>query len=455
MKNIMWFRSDLRVIDNTALIKAQKDADVIGLFLFSPNDWKRHNEAPAKLDFIWQNLVELQSRLGEFNIPLLIREVESWGQVPSEITNIVKDYDVTGVYWNQEVGLNELRRDEAVAKQLNAQAISSYALTDRTIYPLGSLLNQSGQPYKVFTPFKNVFLQRISENVYSYQGKIKKQNKLEILSDPIPTNSYQSSRQNTFKIGEEAAFVELANFLDMKVYDYKNNRDIPSIEGTSRISAYLTSGTLSIRTCFYEAYLRIEEDSKNSEGIRCWIDELIWREFYANILHCFPRLSMGYAFQEKTENILWREDANDLLSWQTGTTGIPIVDAFMRQLKNTGWMHNRGRMITAMFLSKNLLIDWREGEKWFMTHLIDGDFAANNGGWQWSASTGTDAVPYFRIFNPVLQSQKIDPDGVFIKTWCPELAHLDRKQIHQPLKTAIVDLKTSRIRAIDAFKSLQ
>ena len=208
-----------------------------------------------------------------------------------------------------------------------------------------------------------------------------------------------------------------------------------------------------------QGYFQLED-----VGQQTWLDELLWREFYQHTLHDFPKVSRHQPFKENTKAIVWRDAPEDLTAWQQGRTGIPIVDAGMRQLLATGWMHNRVRMITAMFLSKNLLIDWRLGEAWFMQHLIDGDLAANNGGWQWCASTGMDAAPYFRIFNPVNQSQRFDPNGDYIREWVPELAHLDAKTIHEPYAKnpdlgldypkPIVDLKQSRIRAIEAFKNL-
>ena len=224
-------------------------------------------------------------------------------------------------------------------------------------------------------------------------------------------------------------------------------------------------GILSIRQCIQalfnaqQGYLKFD-----SEGQQTWLDELLWREFYQHILYDFQRVSKHLPFKENTQKIQWRDAPEDLKAWQYGLTGVPIVDAGMRQMLATGWMHNRVRMIVAMFLSKNLLIDWRLGEQWFMQHLVDGDLAANNGGWQWCASTGTDSVPYFRVFNPINQSQKFDANGDYIRRWVPELAHLDAKSIHDPyaknpnLKLnyprPIVDLKQSRIRAIEAFKGI-
>ena len=241
---------------------------------------------------------------------------------------------------------------------------------------------------------------------------------------------------------------------------------MPAEPGTSQLSPYLAAGVISIRQCLHAAlgYNQGELDS-GASGATTWINELLWREFYKHILVGYPRVSMHRAFRPETEALPWRRAPYELEAWQQGRTGFPIIDAAMRQLRETGWMHNRLRMITAMFLSKNLLIDWREGERWFMRHLIDGDLAANNGGWQWSASTGTDSVPYFRLFNPTSQSQRFDPDGQFLRRWLPELQHLSSRDIHSPAThhnlfgvieypTPIVDLGKSRARALDAFRNL-
>ncbi|MEK1908449.1 MAG: FAD-binding domain-containing protein, partial [Pseudomonas sp.] len=234
----------------------------------------------------------------------------------------------------------------------------------------------------------------------------------------------------------------------------------------SQQSTYLAAGVISPRQCLHAALRgnQGEFDSGNP-GAVSWINELLWREFYKHILVGYPRVSRHRAFRPETEALPWRDAPQDLLAWQQGRTGIPLIDAAMRQLLATGWMHNRLRMVVAMFLTKNLLIDWREGERFFMRHLIDGDLAANNGGWQWSASTGTDAAPYFRIFNPISQSQKFDADGRFIRTWLPELVGLNKRDIHDPSAMGgvfglaeyprpIVDLAHSRERVLQAFRSL-
>ena len=217
------------------------------------------------------------------------------------------------------------------------------------------------------------------------------------------------------------------------------DRDRPDLDATSRLSAYLAAGVLSPRQCLHAA-LRVNqgEFDGGNPGAVSWINELLWREFYKHILVCYPRVSRHRAFRPETESVRWRNDPKGLAAWKEGRTGIPLVDAAMRQLLATGWMHNRLRMVSAMFLTKNLLIDWREGERWFMQHLIDGDLAANNGGWQWSASTGTDAAPYFRVFSPVRQSHRFAPKGRFIARYVPELATADDKTIHEPWKQPLM-----------------
>jgi deoxyribodipyrimidine photo-lyase len=253
--------------------------------------------------------------------------------------------------------------------------------------------------------------------------------------------------------------------------DYKQRRDLPGEDGTSRLSPYLAVGSVSPRRCL-EAALKVNAASsspleKGQEGALTWISEICWREFYVHVLVGFPRVCKGRAFQPVTERLVWNDNPDHFEAWKDGRTGVPIVDAGMRQLRTEGWMHNRVRMITAMFLTKNLFIDWRLGEAHFMRNLIDGFLASNNGGWQWSASTGTDAAPYFRIFNPVSQGQKFDPDGAYVRRFVPEVAEIEGEMIHEPWNLPalarqfirypdpIVDLSESRETAISRFKALK
>jgi deoxyribodipyrimidine photo-lyase len=264
--------------------------------------------------------------------------------------------------------------------------------------------------------------------------------------------------------GEDAATRRLADFVDQSIDRYPRDRDLPAVDGTSRLSPYLAAGVLSPGACLRAALAANQgEIDSGRAGIRAWIMELLWREFYLHLLAAHPALSMHRPMRPETQALPWRDAVEDLQAWRDGRTGFPMIDAAMRQLAATGWMHNRLRMMTAMFLSKNLLLDWRLGEAWFMAHLIDGDLAANNGGWQWSASTGADAVPYFRLFNPETQSLKIDPQGRFLRHWLPELAPLDDRSIHAPSAAQraacgypdrIVDLRDSRMRALEAYAGL-
>jgi deoxyribodipyrimidine photo-lyase len=246
---------------------------------------------------------------------------------------------------------------------------------------------------------------------------------------------------------------------------YQPDRDCPAIPGTSVLSPYLAAGLVSAGQCLHAALMQNQGEFETGQrGIVVWITELLWREFYQHLLFGYPALSMHQPMRVETNAVVWRDAPEDFDAWAKGRTGVPIVDAAMRQLLATGWMHNRLRMVVAMFLTKNLLIDWRLGEAFFMQHLIDGELAANNGGWQWSASTGADSAPYFRVFNPISQSEKFDPQGAFIKHWVPELSTLGGKEIHNPSPVArkalnypeqIVNLQSSRVRAIEAFKSLR
>ena len=256
---------------------------------------------------------------------------------------------------------------------------------------------------------------------------------------PASINNFSSTIPASYWPGGEAiAHKRLKQFAQEKIDQYHAGRDFPAHNATSQLSPYLANGILSPRQCFTAAIQANHGKLTDGQlGVDTWISELIWREVYKQILANFPRISMNQAFKQETEKWPWRHDQDLFSAWTKGQTGYPLIDAAMRQLHQTGWMHNRLRMVVAMFLTKDCFIDWRLGEKYFMQNLVDGDLAANNGGWQWAASTGCDAVPYFRVFNPVRQSERFDPEGVFIKTYCPELQSVPTKQLHDPFKHPI------------------
>ncbi|MBJ8503701.1 deoxyribodipyrimidine photo-lyase [Acinetobacter seifertii] len=474
---LIWFRQDLRVRDHAALWHACQQGNSIALVILSPDQWKQHDDAPIKISFYLRQLKKLQEELAALHIPLVIQVIPYWKDIAKFISDFSKKYNIENVYANIEMGVNELKRDKTVQDSLNKGSKELFLFHDRTIFPLRSIRNKSKQPYQVFSAFKKVCYSKLDNSglpqcypLPNKQTKVptdlleeKNTNLAEI--EKLFCSSITTEQQDLWPVGESYALEQLDHFIEDSISHYKVERDFPHITGTSKLSPYLNIGILSIRQCL-QALFRSQHGNFHltNEGQQTWLDELIWREFYQHILFDFPYVSKHIPFKKDTQKIQWNHNPEHLTAWQTGQTGIPIVDAGMRQLLQTGWMHNRVRMITAMFLCKNLLIDWRIGEQWFMQHLIDGDLAANNGGWQWCASTGTDAVPYFRIFNPISQSQKFDPNGVYIRTWVKELAHLDNKSIHDPYLAnkslrlnypkPIVDLKETRLKAIETFKRI-
>jgi deoxyribodipyrimidine photo-lyase len=471
MLQLIWLRSDLRVHDNTALSAAMAEGPTIALYLLTPGQWHLHDDAPCKIDFWLRNLVALQQELQRLNVPLLIRHAEHWRDAPEVLAEVCRTHAIGCVHVNEEYGLNETRRDRDVAAGLDNLGVSFRAHLDHLLLKPGSVLTRSGGYFQVFSQFRKVCYQRLHTALPALHPLPLAQAPLAIASDAVPASvpgfaSPADGLRELWPAGESAARERLTRFADEQLEDYPLQRDIPAMPGTSQLSPYLAAGVLSPRQCLHAALQanRGEFDG-GLPGAVSWINELLWREFYTHILVGYPRVSRHRAFRLETEALPWRHAPEELAAWQQGRTGFPLIDAAMRQLHATGWMHNRLRMVVAMFLTKNLLIDWREGERFFMAHLIDGDLAANNGGWQWSASTGTDAAPYFRIFNPISQSQKFDPQGRFIRHWLPELAHLDNRAIHDPSALAgvfgavdyprpIVDLRRSRERALAAFQQL-
>jgi deoxyribodipyrimidine photo-lyase len=270
--------------------------------------------------------------------------------------------------------------------------------------------------------------------------------------------------EQLWQAGEAAADDTLKEFVTTRATTYDQQRDLPLEPGTSQLSPHLVMGTVSAKQCLYAAYrANGNRLAGGNPGLDTWISELIWREFYNHILAAHPRISMGQAFRRETERLNWNEDSDKLARWQAGETGLPLVDAGMRQLNTTGWMHNRLRMVTSQFLTKHLFINWREGERYFMQNLVDGDLAANNGGWQWSASTGTDAVPYFRMFNPIRQAERFDPTGAFVRSQIAELAQTQGKAIFTPWQYVddsnypkpIIDLATARDKTLAEWKRIR
>ncbi|WP_131106883.1 deoxyribodipyrimidine photo-lyase [Pseudomonas sp. Sample_10] len=468
---LIWLRSDLRSHDNTALSAAAAVGPCVAVYLLSPEQWLEHDDAPCKVDFWLRNLDQLSQVLSQLNIPLLIREAARWDDAPKVLLDVCRQLRIEAVHVNEEYGIHETRRDAAVAKTLAGQGIEFHSYLDQLLFKPGSILTRTGTYFQVFSQFRKVCYERLHHALPRLVSTPMAQASLGILSDPVPTRvegfeTPAASLQALWPAGETEARQRLDTFADIQIDYYQSERDFPAKPGTSQLSAYLAAGVISPRQCLHAALQSNQGEFESGKvGAVTWINELLWREFYKHILVGYPRVSRHRAFRPETEALAWRHAPEELAAWQEGRTGLPIIDAAMRQLLETGWMHNRLRMIVAMFLTKNLLIDWREGERFFMRNLIDGDLAANNGGWQWSSSTGTDSAPYFRIFNPLSQSEKFDAEGVFIKHWLPELSGLNKKELHNPAHlgglfgvanypSPIVDLSASRARALAAFKNL-
>ncbi len=482
MTTIVWFREDLRLEDHSALVHAMKvGLPVIGLYLFDPHAWLKHDTAACRINFNLRNLSCLQRELRKKNIPLLLLEVKH-SDDQLNIFEVLANH-TSLLCFNNRHEINEQRRDASIEAIWLANGKRIARFIDHVLLSPGTVLTKAGQAFSVFTPYKNAFIRTVIEQGLSLQPlkSFAKQAPFELPialtkaltrvcrqhdSVPLSWPGIHATVPETYWPGGEAeAQLRLSNFIKTKITAYQKNRDYPSLAGTSQLSPYLAAGVLSPRQCLYAA--RCANDGKlvgGHEGIACWINELLWREFYQHVLWAFPRVSMHQPFKLSTLNLAWNNNEPLFSAWCEGRTGLPLIDAAMRQLQQTGWMHNRLRMVVAMFLTKHCFIDWRWGERFFMQHLIDGDLAANNGGWQWSASTGTDAVPYFRIFNPVRQSQRFDPEGHFIRQYCPELASLDNKWIHTPwlcdqpgqshYPLPIVDLVKAKAHALAAFKAL-
>lgn len=464
---LVWLRSDLRIHDNSALAAAAAKGPVVAVFLRSVAQWQTHGHGATKIDFWARSVAALKASLNGLNIPLLHRDIDHYDEAAQVLLDIAREHQITQLHFNYEYALNEQRRDQSVLDAFQQAGITVQGHHDAVAFAPGSLLTGKGDYYGVFTPFSKAWHKQVTAQQLALRDTPGVQPPLAIDSDPLPAPPSLDNDpvdKRLWPAGEEAASDNLERFLRFRGRHYKQQRDFPNVRGTSELSPYLALGMISYRQCLQAV---MSENSGHladgDAGLTSWVNELIWREFYQHVAVGFPQVCRHQPFQEHTKQLRWRDDDKGFQTWCEGRTGYPIVDAAMRQLVTTGWMHNRLRMVTAMFLSKHLLIDWRRGEAFFMRHLIDGEFCANNGGWQWAASTGTDAAPYFRIFNPTTQSTRFDPEGEFIAHWLPELKSLPKKARHAPPQdmlnptdypAPIVDHKAARQRALDAFKAL-
>jgi deoxyribodipyrimidine photo-lyase len=432
MRAIHWLRSDLRLRDNTALAEAAARADELALvFVFDDRLLRGSRAGPPRLRFLWDALEQLAGDLKRRGHRLVLRH----GDPVVEIPRLLRETGAELLSFNRDPGPYAQRRDARIrsaARELRARVLDC---KDRVLFESADLRTGAGKPFRVYTPFRRAWLDRLGADRPLPIGPIR-------LPRPIPRLAagrapdlagFGGSDDCTRipRAGEAAAHARLERFLDGRIGDYASRREEPAARGTSRLSPYLRFGMLSPRTCV-EAALEVAAASpRQASGARKWIDELIWREFYSAILEEHPHVLVR-SFRPEYEKVRWDDDEDLFRAWCEGRTGYPFVDAAMRQLAQEGWMHNRARMVVASFLTKDLLLDWRWGERFFMQRLIDADPASNSGGWQWSASTGTDAQPYFRIFNPVAQGERFDPEGRYVRRFLPELRRVPDRLLHSP-----------------------
>ncbi len=416
--NIWWIRRDLRLSDNAALTSALSAGKGV-LPLFILDERLLTKQADKRHAFLFAGLRALDADLRRLGSRLILRR----GEPVAELCRLAEECGAETVFAEQDISPYALRRDGAVAEQVNLHLVHGLG-----VHPVTAITRSDGKPYTVFTPYSRAwkalpFIERLLP--------------APIVMPPVPdlpsAELPDLPTPEYFPAGEREAQSRLNDFLDGPIFAYSSGRDRLDMDGTSALSPYLRFGMLSGRQAAAAArqVAGLAADASARAGAETWLNELIWREFYQFILYHFPHV-LKVPFRSSMRAIPWRNVPGDLLAWQAGLTGYPVVDAGMRQLAATGWMHNRARMITASFLVKHLLINWQEGEAWFMRSLVDGDLAANNGGWQWIAGTGTDAAPYFRVFNPILQGKKFDPQGAYVRRWLPELANVSLKYIHTP-----------------------
>lgn len=465
MNLLLWFRNDLRTHDNPALhyfISQLNDThERHAVFFICEKQWRQHDWSTIKIDFIKRHAIALKQELQCYGITLSIIDVENFHQQCSYIKDYCQQHKITQVVANSELEFNEQQRD------LNCieQGIPLRLFEADVIVPKGKVLNKSGQFFKVFTPFKKAWLRYVSTYGFEYLGKLA--TAAGCTQDTIEQNDTDNSlnsRSRHWPLSIEFESSIMPMFLSDKVQDYADKRDFPSFKATSGASPYLAAGLVSPRFILFSLQNRYPDILLATDATEfSWLNEIIWREFYRHLMFHEQRLCKHQSFNPKYADMPWHQNHDLFSAWCQGKTGYPLVDAAMRQLNQTGWMHNRLRMVVASFLSKHLLLDWRLGERYFMQQLIDGDLAANNGGWQWAASTGCDAQPYFRVFNPIRQSERFDPDGHFIRKYIPELANIPIKHLHFPHDyieqqqldvywQPLVDHKSARLRAIAFYK---
>jgi deoxyribodipyrimidine photo-lyase len=426
---LVWFRRDLRDFDHAALYHALKSSQLVYcIFIFDTEILdKLGNKEDRRVEFIWESVRELKNALQKRGGDLIVK----YGNARELIPQTAIALNIQAVYTNHDYEPHAVERDRIVEEQLLKHNIEFHHFKDQVIFEKDEVLSLSNNPYSVFTPYKNAHLKKLNDfylkpyPVDRYFQHLAKVSPSPLLS--LESMGFTRTNLSAIKLptGMTGGAQLLADFED-RMDAYKDARNYPSVKGVSYLSVHLRFGTVSVR------HLARQAVNRASAGAQTWLNELIWRDFYFQILHHNPHIALGKSFKAAFNDLPFPNNQTLFNAWCTGQTGYPLIDAAMQQINQTGFMHNRLRMVVASFLVKDLLIDWRWGERYFAEHLIDFDLSANNGGWQWAASTGCDAQPWFRIFNPVTQSERFDPSGKFIRKYLPELTHCSDKEIHAP-----------------------
>jgi deoxyribodipyrimidine photo-lyase len=427
---IVWLRRDLRIRDNKALFEACRRAQrVVPLFVFDDTILSREDTGPARIAFLLDALHVLDRNLQNLGGRLILRR----GQAVEQVLRAVSEFNADGVFFQREYEPYGRARDAQISEVLAKDGKICEKFPGLSLFSPEEIQSATGNPYTVFGPYKKIWFSCPADAPVSAPVSVK-------LPEGAKSDVFPSVSDLKFQIvqhfvcgGEDAAQALLADFIQTKIAAYGTTRDFLAEDGTSRLSRHLHFGTLGVR----EVVAAVRASGQEQQH-SVFLTEIAWRDFYLHILWHFPHVAEG-AFKSRFDAILWENGPELFAAWTQGRTGYPIVDAAMRQLNAEAWMHNRGRMIVASFLTKDLLIDWRWGEQYFMKQLVDGDQASNNGGWQWAAGTGTDAQPFFRIFNPTLQGKKFDPDGAYVRRWVPELARVPSKYIHEPWRLSAAE----------------
>jgi deoxyribodipyrimidine photo-lyase len=445
-----WFRKDLRLDDNAALSEAAHDAagDVVPFYASDPAWFARPDIAPTRVRFVLGALTELSAAIAARGSRLALAH----GDPAETVTRAAKAANADAVYWNDEYEPALRARDDRTEAALRAAGLAVKRFHDRLLVPPGHVVKRDGTPYTVYTPFRHACEALSLSEPYA---RVERLAAHELPSPRLATLErlgFAEPESAPWPAGESHAHRRLQRFLGgtgrepgSGLAQYSTARDVPSAPATSQLSADLKFGTIGVRRLAHGVLEAAGRDARLASHAEKFVQELRWRDFFAHVLWHHPQVEHG-AFRPHFDRLRWQGSDEEFAAWCAGRTGYPIVDAGMRELLATGLMHNRVRMIVASFLTKDLLLDWRRGERWFMTHLVDGDLASNNGGWQWAAGTGTDAAPWFRIFNPVTQGMKFDANGAYVHRWCPELAALPDEWVHRPWEAPPLVLAAANVK---------